>query len=418
MPDFQSTTTQQHRPSIALAFVGCVVPDEAQYQSVAFSRAGNMCQTNLLAGIRHGGIPVSTVISPIPTPSWPAGRLLVRSSNYRLADGTSVASLAFINIPLFKQLTIGLAVLRRLVNWGWRNRKTKARVVCTFNLSVPPGIFTLLGARLIGAKAVAHLYDINVPGETVPDSPLFRLDYQLQRRLMPRFDGLVVASDAIIRDFGLSTPHIRVEGGVAESVFLAATERVESPNFVIVSVGGLDEANGVTMLLAAFRRLKGSHYRLRVAGAGPLEAEVRHAAALDSRIEYRGYLAFAQVLRLYSSADVLVNLRLTKSVNTRYFFPSKLMEYLGSGRPVISTCTGHVEQEFGQFTFLVKEETPEAVAAAIEDVERLGRDATERRGALAREYMLANKTWAAQGKRVVRFIESIVVAKRAVADLT
>ena len=98
-------------------------------------------------------------------------------------------------------------------------------------------------------------------------------------------------------------------------------------------------------------------------------------------------------------------------INTRYFFPSKVLEYLASGRPVISTCTGHVEEEFGPFTFLLREETPEALSAAIEDVERLGHDARSRTGAMARDYVMANKTWSVQGRRVARFIESLVAAE-------
>jgi glycosyltransferase involved in cell wall biosynthesis len=395
---------------IALAFVGWVVPDAEEYHSVAFSRAGNMFQMNLLTSIEAAGIPVSTVITSMPSPSWPSGHpMLVKSAKYRLENGISVGSVSFVNLPLLKQLTIGLAVLMRLLTWGWRTRKCRARVVCTFNLTVPPGLFTLAAARLIGAKVVAHLNDINIPGETVPNSTFFRLDYELQRWLMPRFDGLVVVSDAIIRDFSLHAPHIRVEGGVIESAFpTAAARRIDSASFVMVAAGSLDEANGFIVLLAAFCKLSGTHYRLRIAGAGPLEAEVRRAAALDSRIEYCGYLAFADVLRLYESADVLVNLRLTKSVNTKYFFPSKLMEYLASGRPVISTCTGHVEEEFGQFTFLLREETPDALVAAVQEVERLGKDVREQKGAMAREYMMANKTWTVQGRRVVRLIESLV----------
>ena len=402
------------RIGIALAFVGCVVPDEPQYQSVAaFSRSGNMFQTNLLTSIGSAGIPVSTVISPIPIQSWPSGRqLLVGSSRYRLEGGIAVTSLSFINVPLLKQLTIGLAVFVRLLIWGWRNRKCKARVVSTYNLSVPPGLFTLIAARLIGAKTVAHLNDINIPGETAPDSPFFRLDYLLQRWLMPRFDGLVVVSDAIIRDFGLRAPHILVEGGVNEGTFLAPPlQRTNPGDFVIVCAGHLDEWNGFRVLLEAFSILRGDHYRLRIAGVGPLENEVRSSVARDPRIEYCGYLAFADVLRLYQSADVLVNLRLTRKMNTRYFFPGKALEYLASGRPVISTCTGHMEEEFGQFTFLLREETPEALARVIEEVARMDRDARERRGAAARNYMMANKTWVAQGRRVAGLIESLVAAE-------
>jgi glycosyltransferase involved in cell wall biosynthesis len=190
----------------------------------------------------------------------------------------------------------------------------------------------------------------------------------------------------------------------------ATSRRADSEKFVVVSAGSLDEANGIEVLLTAFSMLQGDHYRLRIAGGGPLEAAVRRAAGRDSRIEYCGYLAFADVLRLYESADVLINLRLTKGVNTKYFFPSKLMEYLGSGRPVISTCTGHVEEEYGRFAFLIKDEAPEAVSAAIKNVEHVGKDAREQKGTMAREYMVANKTWAVQGRRVVRLIETVATA--------
>lgn len=406
--------TGGHNPQtrIALAFVGCVVPDEPQYRTGAFDRAGNMFQTNLLISLGSAGIPVSTIISPIPIKSWPSGRsLFVRSAKYRLAGDASVRSLAFVNIPLLKQLTISLAVLSRLLIWGWRNRKCGARVVSTFNLSVPPGLVTLVAARLIGAKVLAHLNDINIPGETVPKSPLFRLDYALQRWLMPHFDGLVVVSDAIIRDFGLRAPHVRVEGGLPESAFLTdPPQRADPAKFVIAAAGSLREPNGFSVLLQAFHKLKGEHYRLRIAGTGPLENDVRSAAAQDSRIEYCGYLAFTNVLRLYESADVLVNMRLTRSVNTRYFFPSKVLEYLASGRPVISTCTGHMEEEFGRFTFLLRDETPEALAAAIEHMERLGNDTRHRQGTIARNYVMANKTWSEQGRRVARLIRSLTAA--------
>jgi glycosyltransferase involved in cell wall biosynthesis len=397
---------------IALAFVGIVVPDEPQYHSVAFARSGNMFQTNLLSSIASAGIPVSTVISPIPIQSWPSGdRLLVRGTKYRLKDGTQIVSLTFVNIPLLKQLTIGFATLQRLLVWGWRNRKSTSRVVCTFNLSVPPGLFTLMAARLIGAKAIALLNDINVPGETVPSSLLFKLDYALHRWLMPRFDGLVVVSEAIVRDFGLSSPHILIEGGIAESTFVTASQPTHSSHFVVVSAGRLDETNGFRVLLKAFSSLRGEHYRLRIAGAGPLEAEVRRAADQDSRIEYCGYLPFTDVLQLYESADVLVNMRLTQSINTKYFFPSKLIEYMASGRLVISTCTGHVEEEFGKFIFLLRQETAEGLAQAIQDVERLGKHDREQKGAITRDYVMATKTWNAQGHHMVRFIESLIGAE-------
>ena len=139
----------------------------------------------------------------------------------------------------------------------------------------------------------------------------------------------------------------------------------EAVPFAVVSAGSLDEANGFLVLLEAFARLPGDGYRLRIAGRGPLESQVRAAAAKDPRIEYLGFLSFEEVQSLYRSADVLVNMRLTQAIDTRYFFPSKLMEYLASAVPVISTCTGAVEKEFGSFVYLLREETPQGLANAI-----------------------------------------------------
>jgi glycosyltransferase involved in cell wall biosynthesis len=393
---------------IKLAFIGSVVKDEPRYHSIAFSRAGNLFQTNLLSSLRRSCIPVSTVISSIPIQAWPSGqRLLVKRTKYLLKDDIAVSAPGFVNIQVLKQLTIGIAVFWRLLIWGWRNRKYRYRVVSTYNLSVPPGLFTLAAARLIRAKLVAYIIDVNVPGETVPRLWRFVLDYRIQRWLMPRFDGLVIVSDAIVQDFGLRVPHIRVEGAISELPPVSEVRDCDPSCFVIVSAGSLDEPNGFRVLLASFSKLEGKHYRLRIAGDGPLKSVVMAAAERDSRIEYCGYLAHSEVLRLYQSGDVLVNLRLTKSLNTKYFFPSKLIEYLASGCPVITTCTGHVEEEFGNFTFLLRDETPEGLVSAIQEVERLGKEVRLRKASLARKYVADNLTWDVQGRRIAAFIKSL-----------
>jgi glycosyltransferase involved in cell wall biosynthesis len=75
---------------------------------------------------------------------------------------------------------------------------------------------------------------------------------------------------------------------------------------------------------------------------------------------------------------------------------------------VISTCTGHVEEEFGSFTYLLREETPEALYKLIRYVSEL--DPQERResGRKARAYMATHKTWEAQTQKLAAFFRSIV----------
>jgi glycosyltransferase involved in cell wall biosynthesis len=181
---------------------------------------------------------------------------------------------------------------------------------------------------------------------------------------------------------------------------------------VIAAAGYLNETNGLPVLLEAFSLLRGERFRLRIAGRGPLEERVRAAAARDQRIEFLGLLSFEGVLKVYSSSSVLINMRITKSRNTKYFFPSKMMEYLASGVPVISTCTGHVEEEFGAFTHLLREETPQALCQLIEYVAAIDPEERRKTGQRARAYMATHKTWAAQTQKLAEFIRGTVLQLR------
>jgi glycosyltransferase involved in cell wall biosynthesis len=186
--------------------------------------------------------------------------------------------------------------------------------------------------------------------------------------------------------------------------------------FTVTAAGSLDQANGIPELIEAFRVLTQERFRLRILGGGPLEAFVRQAAAQDPRIEYAGVLPFDRVLDAYTSSDLLINMRITKRLSTRYFFPSKLLEYLASGVPVLTTCTGHVEEELGRYCVLLRDESPAALAAAIEQIAAMPPEARTAMGARARAFMAADKVWPTQGRRIVTYVRQTMFGTRDVAQ--
>jgi len=420
-PDREDSTPKgmagvcSNRMEVALLYVGSIVPEKPVFQTAAFSRAGQIYQREMLEGLRRAGLPASEIVSIIPIPSYPGSdRLWIGACREEIIEDTEVRLLPFLNVSPVKQIMIGFMTVIELIRWGWRNRRAPSRVVFTYNLTVPPGLFTLIGAKLIGAKTVAALCDIDVPGQTVPLSLLWRLNYWMQCKLIPHFDGHVVAADAIADDFLANRPYVRVEGGIAEQRASCTRDRINSerpPNhsFRIGFAGRVDETNGIPALLEAFSLLEGDQYRLCVAGAGPLADQVRDAASKDSRIEYKGLIPLDQVLALYSSSNVLINMRMTGHRNTRYFFPSKMIEYLASGTPVISTCTGHIEKEFGEFVYLLHDETPKGLAAAIRQAATLDPEVRAKTGQRAQEYMTTHKTWNSQSRRVAQYLLEVVL---------
>ena len=397
---------------IKLAYVGSVVPDESLYRTAAFSRAGNMCQLALLSGLISSGLNPSIVLSVLPVPSYPNGnRIFSNRFIIEYNQLIKIKFLSFLNITPLKQIFLGLASLFELLVWGWKHKKSR-RIIFTFNISVPPGFFLLLAARLTRSKIVAMVYDINVPGETVPRSPLWVLDYWHQRKCLSKYDGLVVISEAIAQDFAPGVPFLLVEGGInldpsEQYANIVGSAERQTAYFTIVAAGSLHEANGIRELLVAFDLLEGERYRLLIAGGGPLENLVREAAASDPRIRYVGFVSFKEVLALYAIADVLVNMRLTQRLNTRYFFPSKTMEYIASGVPVISTCPGNMAHEYGQFAYLLQDETPEALAELLRCVERTPEAERREKCKAARKFMAEHKTWDAQARRIRDFLRLI-----------
>ncbi|MBZ5524458.1 MAG: glycosyltransferase family 4 protein [Acidobacteriia bacterium] len=404
------------RQMLALAFVGCVLPDCAEMRTPAFSPAGQMCQEEMIEAMGRAGLRPSLVVSVRPVSSFPNSRKIwiPRTCGF-LKDGTKVSLISFLNITPVKQLWIGMKTVWEIVKWAWANRSAEHRVIYSYNLTVPPGLFTLLAARISRSRAMVSLCDINIPGQTVPDTYANRIDFWLHHKLIPKFDGHVAVADAIMEDFAPDKPYVRIDGGIPEALlserFLTPQSPRDESHFTVAFAGTLHPVNGLDVLLSAFERIQGSRYRLLVAGGGMLADSVRSAAQADPRIRYLGFLSFPDVLDLYKSADLLVCMRPTKSVSTRYFFPSKLMEYLASGTPVLATCTGHVEHEYGRFCFLLREETPDALAAFIQKVANLPRHDRMAMGAAAREYMRQNKSWDGQGARIVEFIRE-TAAKR------
>jgi glycosyltransferase involved in cell wall biosynthesis len=283
------------------------------------------------------------------------------------------------------------------------------------NLTMPPGIFMLLAAWVTKSRCVVAVLDVFKPGALVPDTWFRRRDFALQRCLMPRFDGIMVVSQAIAEDFVPGRRVCLIEGGIVPELFLAAPpverETRDDGPFRILLSGTLELFNGLDLALEAMNHLVGD-YQFIVAGSGSLTSRLQECAARDSRISYLGYLDFTDLLETYRSVDLLLNLRLTRALDTRYFFPSKLMELLASGIPVLSTTTGHVEEVYGHVLYLLREETPQGLAARIQAIAHLPPDERRAVGRRARAFMLAEKTWERQGAKLADYIRSEVFASK------
>ena len=239
-----------------------------------------------------------------------------------------------------------------------------------------------------------------------------RLDKWLLIHGMRSMDGLVVLTPPLADDFAPGVPSIVVEamvrtGPATEAAESAAAQAARSEHFTVMYAGGLLEEYGVGRLLEAFAHLPEPDYRLWLFGTGTMEREVRAACQRDSRITYWGFVANDEVVRKAREATVLANARPSDQWFTKYSFPSKLVEYMMSGRVVVSTKLPGIPKEYHRYLCLIEDETPSGLAAVLRQLHETPRSELDRRGREAAAFVKEVKNHLIQGERIWRFLQHV-----------
>ncbi len=231
------------------------------------------------------------------------------------------------------------------------------------------------------------------------------------RRLLATVD-LFVFLTAPMRDalpIG-DRPFLVIEGMVsaseASSDPMPPATRAAGPR-VALYTGGLSAQYGTLDLLEAFRQVDGAAYGLWLCGDGDARPAVEAAAAADPRIRWLGMVSRAEALRLQRQATVLVNPRAPGEAFCLYSFPSKTMEYMLSGTPVLLRRLPGIPNEYFGYAYVDEEGTVASLAAALRQI--FQRDAGElaQFGARARQFVLEHKNSVVQVERLWRQMESL-----------
>ena len=124
----------------------------------------------------------------------------------------------------------------------------------------------------------------------------------------------------------------------------------------------------------------------------------------DSRVIYKGVKPNEEVVSAELEATLLVNPRPTHEEFTKYSFPSKNVEYMVSGTPLLTTKLPGMPEEYHKYVYLFEEETTDGYAVAIRKT--LGKPMNEllAKGMEAREWVLENKNNISQTARIIELI--------------
>lgn len=201
-------------------------------------------------------------------------------------------------------------------------------------------------------------------------------------------------------------PHVILEGhsDIAMERQEPSPARKASPR-VCMYAGGVSKQYGLENLVKGFRKADLPDARLEIYGPGDYVQELSQIAAEDSRIFYGGMLLNAEIVEREMAATLLVNPRPTGEEYVKYSFPSKTMEYMSTGTPVLTTVLPGMPKEYHPYVYLLEEETADAIAEKLAQIFAQPAEALFEKGMAAREFILKEKNNVKQAGKILAMLE-------------
>lgn len=223
------------------------------------------------------------------------------------------------------------------------------------------------------------------------------------------FDGFVLLTEPMASALAIEDkPRIIIEGIIlpanSNEALMDGIDCNEARPVVLYS-GTLERDLGIPQLLEAFQAMP--DVALWVCGFGSMESEVSAAAERYENIQYMGFVSHREALALQKRATLLINPRPSSGAFTRYSFPSKTVEYMRSGKPVVCHKLEGIPDDYDPYLAYIAGDGAEGIQDAVQKLLSLGEDELRKRGENARAFVLESKNPRVQGGRLMDFLRSL-----------
>ena len=165
--------------------------------------------------------------------------------------------------------------------------------------------------------------------------------------------------------------------------------------------GGVSRQYGLAHLVEGFLQADLPDTRLHIYGPGDYVEELQAIAEQDDRVFYGGMLLNHEIVEKEMEAALLVNPRPTHEEYVKYSFPSKTMEYMASGTPVLTTRLPGMPGEYYPHVYFIDEENAQGVSEALTRVLACSDEELFRKGMGAREFVLQERNNVVQARKIL-----------------
>lgn len=393
-----------------LIYVGSSRPEEITDELLKMGSvvnfAGNTLQNALLEGLSEH-CPNMKIVSSWGITTYPKVKRIIFKRKYLPYKGKmdSYVYVGALNLPILNLLSRFLRTRRELKRFLSKNQDN---AIIIYEVHTP---FLLAVATL--RKRIKKTCLI------VPDLPEFmsgkngrlhlflkRIDKYIINKCLSKIDSYTLLSEPMQYRLPMENKKWTLMEGIFQPI--DSEEKVEKETLrTIMYTGGVFHRRGVDILLDAFERIDKPNYRLWIRGNGDMVPEIKERAKKDSRIIYFDPMSREELLEMERRATIMINPTPASLDFTKYFFPSKTMEYLASGTPTVMYRLDCMPKEYDEYVYYVDNESIETLRDKLIEICEKPQEELDSFGRAAREFILTKKTPSIQCGKIINLLKSL-----------
>lgn len=393
-----------------MVFLGLLFPRWKENSIKEKSRTGsiqnqvNTFQWNCIDGLYENLQSGIRIINALPVGTFPFQYkdLLLRSKEWEYHNEIHY-QVGSINLPFLKQF-LRYKKIKGLL------KKNEDKQICIYSMYLP---------FLKAVQKLDKSYHVQL---IVPDLPEY-YDYSGKASMIRRFlrkqnnkaiykclkrvDSFVLLTEHMKEPLEIGSRPYTIVEGISNYVHNVEQKECfveEEDKKVILYTGTLHKKFGIDVLMEAFSLIKDANYELWICGSGDYEEQIKHLAVQDSRIKFFGYVSKDKSDKMLKAATVVVNPRQNNGEYTKYSFPSKTMEYLSSGKPVIAYKLDGIPGEYDEYIAYVEGDSAIDLAQKLQSCCELPRAVRESIGLKAQTFIADKKNMKAQTKKMINIL--------------
>ena len=339
-------------------------------------------------------------------------RLFTPSSDIFYKGNKIGDAVSYCALPVFKDYSQDWQVKRYVGKWIKDNIKDSDERFAI--LTYTPDQYIRLLASF--KKRYPKLIISSIVTDLVDDVMNFSSNRSFLKRIqMSRLTKEVKSSYRHIDKFVLLTEAMKkkIPEAHEKSIIVEGISSAECSSFnakesnshrTLLYTGSLQLFAGIRDLVDAFMMTTDDSFRLVICGSGECAEYIKECASRDSRISFLGSVSRDEALDLQKKATSLINPRKPNGGITKYSFPSKTMEYLSSGTPMIGYRLEGIPDEYFEHMYTEESLDIQALADKITEVLSKPQNELDQKATAAMKFIVENKTSKIQVRKIMDFL--------------